>query len=73
MNQNHLIIAAHWRNARGLRADEEYLTMKIEEACDKCGKDLSAEPPETLHANFKYDRFMCDACYQARLEAICAK
>ena len=68
--RNLLVIEAHWRNSEMMRADEEYLGMKIEGQCDKCGKDLSEERPETLHPQFDYEHFMCDACYQAHLEAL---
>ena len=68
--RNHMIIETHWRASEGMRADEEYLGLRIDGKCDECGKDLSEEPPETLHPQWDYERFMCDACYQAHLEAL---
>jgi len=68
MNENYLIIDAHWRHSQNMRANAEYLAMKVTGNCDNCGKDLSKFNPTELHANFAYDKFLCDDCYELHIQ-----
>ena len=68
LNKNYLIMEAHWQHSQNMRANTEYLAMKVTGNCDGCGEDLGNFNPIELHANFAYDKFLCDDCYELHIQ-----